>query len=131
MSTIKSIFQKLVFITGLFNFPIGIGLIAQALMTPNPEILTIQTVLGAFILFAGAALMWASRDIQTRASIIVWNGLVRCVGFASVLFTSTIGDIPTTFIAIAGMDLILAFIYMVGSTKYTGISFFKLLFGKS
>lgn len=124
-------FQKFVFITALFNFPIGIGLIAQALYEPNPDTLTISVALGAFILFAGAALIWASRTLQSRAPIVVWGGLVRFVGFASVLFTATIGTVPTAFIAIGGMDLILAFVYIIGSSKTTGIPFSKLLLGKT
>ncbi|MAU14520.1 MAG: hypothetical protein CMH46_03160 [Muricauda sp.] len=125
------LFKKLVFITGAFNFPIGIGLIAQSLITVNPETLIIQTVLGTFLLFAGASLVWASRDIQTRAPIIVWNALVRAVGFGSVLLTYSIGEIPTTFIPIAAMDLVLAFVYIIGSVKATEIAFSKLMIGKT
>lgn len=129
MSKTTSLFQKFVFITAIFNFPIGIGMIGQALYAPNPDTLSISVPLGAFIIFAGAALIWASQNLQNRAPIIVWSGLVRLVGFASVLFTASIGTVPTTFIAIAGMDLILALIYIIGSSKITGISFRKLLLG--
>ena len=131
MNNTKSIFQKLVFIAGIFNYPIGIGIIVQALMELNPEILPIQIVFGAFIFFTGPALIWASKDLQTRAPIVVSNGIVRLCGFTSALFASTIGNIPTAILAIAGTDLIMAFIFFVGSTKYTGKSFFTLLLGKS
>lgn len=131
MSKTTSIFQKFVFITAIFNFPIGIGLIAQALYAPNPDTLTISVVLGAFIIFAGAALMWAAQNLQNRAPLVVWNGLVRIVGFASVLFTASIGTVPSAFLVIGGMDLILALIYIIGSSKATGIPFSKLLFGKT
>ena len=131
MSKTTSLFQKLVFSTAIFNFPIGIGMIAQALYAPNPDTLTISVVLGAFIIFAGAALMWASQDLQNRAPLVVWNGFVRMVGFASVLITASIGTVPTAFIAIGGMDLILALVYIIGSSKVTGIPFGKLLLGKT
>lgn len=124
------LFKKLVFITGAFNFPIGIGLIAESLITVNPETLIIQTVLGTFLLFAGIALIWASKDLQNRAPIIVWNALVRAVGFGSVLLTYSIGEIPTAFIPIAAMDFVLAIIYIIGSVKITGIPFSKLVMGR-
>ena len=131
MNKPTSIFQKFVFITAIFNFPIGLGMIAQALYTPNPDTLSISVVLGAFIIFAGAALMWASTNLQSRAPLVVWNGLVRIVGFASVLFTASIGTVPLAFIAIGGMDSILALVYIIGSGKAIGIPFSKLIFGKT
>jgi len=121
----------IVFITGLLNIPIGLGMAAQGIMSGNPELLPVQTVLGAFIIFGGAALMWASRDLQTRAPLVVWNALVRSVGFASGLYLFTTGNIPMSYVAIATMDLVLAFIYIIGITKYTGIPLGKLLLGKS
>ena len=131
MSKTTSIFQKLVFIVGVFNFPIGIGLIAQALMASNPEVMPIQIAAGAFIFFAGPALMWASRNLQTRAPIVTWNGMVRLCGFLGALYTYTIGGLPTALLAIAASDLILGFIFVIGSSKDTGIPVGKLLLGKS
>jgi len=126
-----SLFQKIVFITGLFNFPIGIGVITQAFMSQNSELLPVQATLGTFIIFTGAVLMWASQNLQLRAPVIVWNAFVRFTAFIVILYTSTIGAVPAAFIAIAGMDVIVALVYIIGSTKSTGIPFSKLLLGKS
>jgi len=131
MKKTNSFFQKLVFVAGVFNFPIGIGLITHAVMTSNPEVMPIQIAFGGFVFFTGAALIWASKDLITRAPIVVWNGLTRLCGFLGALYTFSIGNLPTALLAIAASDVIMAFILCVGSTKSTGKSFYKLLFGKS
>ena len=130
MSKIKTLFQKLVFFTGLLNVPIGLGLIAQGAYAQNPDTITITIVLGAFILNAGAMLMWASQNLQTRAPLVVWNGLVRSIGFIGVAYTVIIGISPMLFVIIGSMDFMLAFIYIIGSGIYTGIPISKLLLGK-
>jgi len=131
MNKTNSLFQKIVFIAGVFNFPIGMGLITHAIMTSNPEVMAIQIAFGGFVFFTGAALIWASKDLLSRAPIVVWNGLTRLCGFLGALYTFSIGDLPTALLAIAASDVIMALIFCVGSTKDTGIPFFKLLAGKS
>ncbi|MRT92889.1 hypothetical protein [Ancylomarina sp. 16SWW S1-10-2] len=131
MQKLSNIFRKIVLITGILNFPIGLMMIVPAFINPNPETLITTVVVGAFIMFAGATLVWSSRDLQTRASIVVWNGLVRAIGVLTVIYTTTIGNVPMEQIVITGLDLMLALIYTIGSVKVTGISFGKLLSGKS
>jgi len=131
MSKTTSIFQKLVFIAGVFNFPISIGLIVHALISSNPEILPIQFAFGAFIFFTGPALMWASRNLQTRAPIVAWNGLVRLCGFLGALYTYTIGGLPIALLAIVASDVVLGLIFIIGSSKHTGIPVGKLILGKT
>ncbi len=131
MKNSTNIFKKLVLITGIFNFPIGLGLFFQAMSNTTAETFITGAVTGSFILFAGAALVWASNDIKTRASIIVWNGLVRLIGFSLVLYASVnFEGVSKEMIAISFMDLVLAFIYIIGSVKVTGIPFSKLVLGK-
>ena len=96
----------------------------------NQDTITITIVLGAFILNAGAMLMWASQNLQTRAPLVVWNGLVRSIGFVGVAYTEIIGISPMLFVIIGSMDFMLAFIYIIGSGKYTGIPISNLLLGK-
>lgn len=131
MNKTTFLFQKLVFIAGVFNFPIGIGLIVHALLTSNPEKLPIQVPFGAFIFFLGPALMWASKNLQTRAPIVTWNGMVRLCGFLGALYTFAIGGLPTVLLAIAASDLILGLIFIIGSSRHTGISIGKLILGRT
>ena len=131
MKKSNSIFQKIVLITGILNFPIGLMMIVPALLKPNPESLITTVVVGAFIMFAGAALIWSTKDLQTRASIVVWNGLVRGIGVLSVVYTTTIGIVPTEQLVVTGLDFLLFLIYIIGSVKITGISFINLLLAKN
>ena len=124
-------FKTFVLITGLLNFPIGMGIIVQALIKSEPESLVNTVVLGAFILFAGAVLVWVSRDLNGRGSVLVWAGLVRLTAVAGVAYTFTIGSVPIEQLVISSMDLIVALIYFVGVTRHTGVSFVSLLTGKA
>lgn len=131
MKKSNSIFQKIVLITGILNFPIGLMMIVPALLKPDPESLITTVVVGAFIMFAGTTLIWSTKDLQTRASIVVWNGLVRGIGVLSVVYTTTIGIVPTEQLVVTGLDFILFLIYIIGSVKITGISFINLLLAKN
>ncbi|WP_350431217.1 hypothetical protein ABIS04_12060 [Shewanella sp. H8] len=124
-------FKKFVQLTALFNFPIAIGIIIPALINPQADTLIITVVLGAFLILMGAALLWAVSDINTRAPIIVWGGLVRIVGFTAVAYAGSLGMAPKAFVVIAAMDLITAFIYIIGSIRVSGLPFNALLLGRS
>lgn len=131
MKNSNNLFKKFVLITGIFNFPIGIWMIIEALSNKTGESLITNAVSGEFIIFAGAALVWATKKIATRASIIVWNGLVRFFSVLFVFYASTNGEVPEPMLYITGMDLILALTYIIGSTRVTGIPFSKLVLGRT
>lgn len=124
-------FKKFVQLTALLNFPIALGIMIPEMVTPQQDTFIFTVVLATFLMFAGAALLWAVSDIKNRASIIVWNGIVRLVGFFTVAYASSLGMAPTIFVVISGMDLIAAIIYAMGSVKKSGIPFTSLLLGKS
>ena len=126
----KNIFKKFVLITSILNFPIGIGMILQAIATKTGEALITNSIAGAFIIFAGAALIWAIQEVNTRASIILWNGLVRLFNVFLVTYATTVGEVPQAMIITTGMDLLLAIVFIFGSIKFTGIPFSKLVIGK-
>ena len=126
----KNIFKKFVLITSILNFPIGIGMILQAIATKTGEALITNSIAGAFIIFAGASLIWAIQEVNTRASIILWNGLVRLFNVFLVTYATTVGEVPQAMIIITGMDLLLAIVFIFGSIKFTGIPFSKLVIGK-
>lgn len=131
MKNSNNLFKKFVLITGIFNFPIGIWMIIEALSNKTGESLITNAVSGEFILFAGAALLWSLKDLATRAPIIVWNGLVRFFNVLFIIYASTNGDVPEPMLYITGMDLILAVVYIFGSAKITGLSLSKLILGKT
>ncbi|WP_286292185.1 hypothetical protein [Vibrio apostichopi] len=124
-------FKSFVKLTAWFNFLIGLGMMIPELVNPNPNTLVIAVTLGAFLIFTGVALLWSTADFKTRSSIIVWGGLVRCVGFLVVAYAGVLGVAPLTFVVIGVMDLIVAAIYFIGSVKASGLPFKRLLLGGS
>ncbi|SEA51826.1 hypothetical protein SAMN05443667_10585 [Flavobacterium gillisiae] len=131
MKNSNNIFKKFVLITSILNFPIGIMMIAQAISSKTGEALITNSIAGAFIIFAGASLIWSLQDINTRASIILWNGLVRLFNVFLVSYATTVGEVPQAMLYTTGMDLVLAIVFIVGSVQVTGIPFSKLIVGKT
>ncbi len=130
MKKVTNIFKKFILITSILNFPIGLMMIIQAISSKTGEALITNSVAGAFIIFAGASLIWAIQEVNTRAPIILWNGLVRLFNVFLVSYASTVGDVPQAMIFATGMDLVLAIVFIIGSVKITGIPFSKLVLGK-
>lgn len=130
MKNTTNIFKKFVLITSILNFPIGIGMIIQAIASKTGEALITNSIAGAFIIFAGASLIWAIQEFETRSSIILWNGLVRLFNVFLVSYATTVGEVPQEMIITTGMDLLLAIVFIFGSVKITGIPFSKLVIGK-
>ena len=124
-------FKKFVQITAIFNFPIAIGIMIPELLSPKPSSFIVTLVLASFFISIGAALLWAVSDLPRRAPIIVWNGLVRLFGFFVVSYAALLGIAPMAFIPISLMDLLAATIYIIGSSKITGIPVMSLILGKS
>jgi len=124
-------FNKFVQMTALLNFPIALGMMIPELLSPKPDTLIISVVLAAFLMAMGAALLWAIADVKARAPIIVWNGLVRYVGFAVVFYAALPGMAPMIFVPIAFMDLITATVYLLGSAKISEVSIVSLILGKT
>ena len=86
---------------------------------------------GAFLMFAGAALVWATQDMKTRAPIIFWQGLVRLTAVGSILYMIPAGLADTWQYGVVAFDGIIGLVYIVGMMRLTGSGFFGLMLGKS
>lgn len=115
----------------LCNFPVALGMIISVLIAPQADTLIITVVLGVSFMLMGAALLWATSDIKTRAPLIVWNGLVRMVGFITVTYAASLGLAPKIFVYISVMDLVAALVFVIGSMRVSGLSFKSLFLGKT
>jgi hypothetical protein len=124
-------FKKFIQLTALFNFPIALGMIISVVIAPQAGTFIITIVLGASFMLMGAALLWATSDIKSRAPLIMWNGLVRMVGFIAVTYAASLGLAPKVFVFISVMDLITAFVYIIGSMRVSGMPFKSLFLGKT
>jgi hypothetical protein len=124
-------FQKFVLITGALDILLGIGVAAGGLADPQPESFVTILTMGAFLLFAGAALMWSAQDLGVRSPIVFWQGLVRLVAVVSSLYAIPAGLAGSDYYGVAAFDGVVCAVYFVGTCRLTGASPFQLLVGKT
>ena len=123
--------RKFILVTGALDIPIGIATIAAALLVkPYDTHFGALLTCGAFLMFAGAALMWASADLRTRAPIAFWQGFVRLTAVGVILYMVPAGLAETWQYGVVAFDGIIALVYIVGTMQLTGVGFWALLFGR-
>ncbi len=124
-------FRKFVLITGFLDIPIGLATWAAAIVEPHDTHFGALMTVGSFLVFAGAALMWAAQDLDTRAPIVFWQGFVRLTAVASIVYMVPSGLAESWQYAIVAFDGIIALVYIVGALRHTGSSFFQLAAGRT
>ena len=122
--------KKFVFITGALDIPIGLAAIAAAIFEPHDAHFGALMTVGAFLLFAGAALMWSTADLEVRAPIVFWQGFVRLTAVASILYMVPAGLAESWQYAVVVFDGVIAIVYIVGMMRLTGAGFWRLMLGR-
>ena len=123
--------RKFVLITGFLDIPIGLATWAAAILEPHDTHFGALMTCGAFLMFAGAALMWSAQDLNVRAPIVFWQGLVRLTAVGSILYMVPAGIAESWQYGVVAFDGIIALVYIVGTVRHTGAGLFRLLFGKT
>jgi hypothetical protein len=123
--------KKFVFITGALDVPIGLAAIAAALFEPHDAHFGALMAVGAFLLFAGAALMWSAADLVARAPIVFWQAFVRLTAVASILYMVPAGLAESWQYAVVVFDGVIAIVYIFGMLRLTGVGFWRLMLGRS
>lgn len=118
--------QKFVYVTGALDFLIGLGTWAGAVTDPQPHFVAYVT-LGTFLMMAAALLMWASRDMEKRAPVIFWQGLVRLSAICAVLYAVPAGLSEQWEYSLVVFDGVVGLTYVIGMTRVTGCSLIDLL----
>ena len=119
--------QKFVYVTGALDFLIGFGVWANALRDPQPVHFVPYMTLGMFLMMAAACLMWASRDMASRAPVIFWQGLVRLTAVCSILYAVPAGLSQPGEYALVVFDGAIGLTYVIGMARLTGCSVVELL----
>lgn len=119
--------QKFVYITGALDFLVGAGTWAGALSDPQPGQFVAFMTLGTFLMMAAACLMWASKDMENRAPVIFWQGLVRLSAVCSVLYAVPAGLAPPPMYALVVFDGAIGLTYVIAMARVTGCSPLELL----
>ncbi|MBW1904756.1 MAG: hypothetical protein JRJ24_05515 [Deltaproteobacteria bacterium] len=118
-------------ITGFLDIPIGLATWAAAILEPQDAHFGALMTCGAFLMFAGAALMWSAQDMKVRAPIPFWQGLVRLTAVVSIIYMVPKGIAESWQYGICVFDGTIALVYIIGMMKLTGASFFSLMVGKT
>ncbi|MDH3687219.1 MAG: hypothetical protein OEP95_13395 [Myxococcales bacterium] len=119
--------RKFVYVTGALDFLIGLGTWAGALADPQPVHFVPYMTLGTFLMMAAACLMWASQDMQNRAPVIFWQGLVRLSAVSAVLYAVPAGLAPQWQYALVAFDGAVGLTYVIGMARVTGCSALELV----
>ena len=123
-------FKKFVLITGALDIPIGMATIAAALLEPHDSHFGALMTVGAFLMFAGAALVWSTADLETRAPIVFWQGFVRLTAVGSILYMVPAGLAESWQYGVVAFDGVIALVYIVGTMRLPGATFGGLMLGK-
>lgn len=123
--------RNFVIFTGFLDIPIGLATWAAAILEPQDTHFGALMTCGAFLVFAGAALVWSAQDMTGRAPIIFWQGFVRLTAVASILYMVPKGIAESWQYGIVAFDGAIGLVYIIGMMKHTGASFFQLSMGKS
>jgi len=88
--------------------------------------------LGMFLCMAAALLMWASEDMQNRAPVMVWQGLVRLTAISSILYAVPHGLAQSPYeYSLIPWDGSIGLVYIFGAMKVTGRSLPQVLLCKT
>ncbi len=123
--------RKFVLITGFLDIPVGLATWAAAVLEPQDTHFGALMTCGAFLIFAGAALMWAAQDMSVRAPIIFWQGFVRLTAVAAIIYMVPKGLAESWQYGICAFDGAIALVYIIGIIQHTGASFFALAQGRT
>jgi hypothetical protein len=119
--------QKFVYVTGALDYLVGLATWAGALSNPQPGQFVALMTLGMFLMMAAACLVWASKDMQNRAPVIFWQGLVRLTAACSVLYAVPAGLSESWEYGLVAFDGSIALVYIFGMIRVTNCSAIQLL----
>jgi hypothetical protein len=126
-------FDRVVFWSGVWNVGLGLILITPpitkflGLQIPNPFW---PCIVAAFLWYTSATLILSSRDVQTFASVIYWEALLRfaAVGLLIAYGFKYLGVLPTVLFAVS--DFAWGVIYIVGLPRVVDRSHATLLLNR-
>ena len=124
-------FKTFVFATGIYDFLLGFAILLSAILGKQPAVMVMTLMVGAFLIFCGAVLTWASKNIAQRAPVIFWQGMVR-VFAVIVIICGVWGGFANVSSAPMGIiDAIIAPIYFIGIARVTGIPAMNVFLGRT
>jgi len=124
--------QKFIFWTGVYNVVAGITFlfpqIAIFLGVTLPDSNVWVWTVAVAIIYLGIALIVCSRDLNNRAALVYWEGLLRLVAFFLFAGFGFFGGLGTIMGILGIVDLIIGIVYLIGLPKALHASPKELLF---
>ena len=124
-------FRVFVIVTGWFDVLLGLYIGFSATPQPDNGLFLYPIMIGSFLMFCGACLVWAAQDIATRAPVIFWQALVRLTAVITILLGFRAGWVASENLAAAAMDGVIAPLYVIGVCRVLKISPLRLLLGRT
>jgi hypothetical protein len=123
--------KTFIFITGIINVLTGIlftmpkALLLTGIKAPeNPFWLMLPAI---FLFFLGIILVYSSRDLKSRATIVFWDGLSRVTAFLEFSWFGLFTDMGFNLVLMGAVDLLIALVYFIGIPRVLGRSFMSIL----
>ena len=88
-------------------------------------------VIANFLAYTSVVLIFASRDLARRGSLVYWEGLSRYVAAIVLIPAGLFGDLGPIAALLGLCDLVIGLVYAFGLTKELGVSHSALLFDRT
>jgi hypothetical protein len=123
--------KQFVFWTGMYNILLAISslipAVAKGLGLAAPDSRFYVWLPGILIIYLGVMLILASRDLEARASLVFWEGILRVGGFVVALRYGFFGEFGASLGMVGVIDLIVGLVYIIGLPRVLNRSMVALL----
>ncbi len=125
--------SSFVFWSGIYNAALASSLLCPAvyraigLNVCNP---VWAWLIAGFLAYTSVVLVFASRDLRRRASLVYWEALLRFVAALLLIPAGLFGDVGLIAAVLGLGDLLIGLVYVFGLTKELGASHGDLLFDR-
>ena len=123
--------KRFVFWTGGLDLLMGLAAVVSTLFAAPTASFHLVFVIGGFLMFCGAALMWASQDLANRGPVVFWQGLVRLMAVGGNLYAVQAGLADSSLYGATVLDAVIGPIYLIGITRLLGVAPHRVFLGKT
>jgi len=96
-------------------------------LMPNHPPGMLTHLLGLVAMFLGLVLVYCSRDLPHRATLVIWEGILRCGGFAVMSGYGYFGGEGMQATVSGFADLAIGAVYLVALPRFVGMPLVDLL----
>ena len=127
--------KAFVFWTGIYNIVVGFSVFFPKLFAMLgvrlPDHVAWTEMIAVLIMILGVMLVVCSRDLATRAPVVVWEGIGRLAAFLHLGWFGFMEGFGVMLGLIGVVDLIIGLVYIFGLPKHLGRSLSQLVLDRS